>query len=88
LDAARVKSIIEVAVARFSEYQRLRDELAEANQKLEERKLIERAKGILMESRGMSEEEAYRTLRSMAMDRGKRMSEIAKQVIDMADLIG
>ena len=88
LEAARVKSIVEVAVARFDEYRRLREELADATQKLAERKLVERAKGILMKSRGMDEEGAYRALRSMAMDRGKRIGEIAQQLIDMADLIG
>jgi response regulator NasT len=87
LDAARVKSIVEVAVARFDEHQRLRAELAEVNLKLAERKLVERAKGILMKARGMDEEEAFHALRRMAMDRGKRLAEIAKQVIDMADLL-
>jgi len=87
LDAARVKSIVEVAVARFDEHQRLRAELAEVNLKLSERKLVERAKGILMKARGMDEEEAFQALRRMAMDRGKRLAEIARQVIDMADLL-
>jgi response regulator NasT len=87
LDAARVKSIVEVAVARFGEYQRLREELAEANLKLEERKLVERAKGILMKARGMDEDEAFQALRRMAMDRGKRLGEIAQQLIDMANLL-
>jgi response regulator NasT len=88
LDAARVKSIVEVAVARFGEHQRLRAELAEANLKLSERKRIERAKGILMKSRGVGEDEAYRMLRRIAMDRGKRLGEIAQQLIDMAELLG
>jgi two-component system, response regulator / RNA-binding antiterminator len=88
LDAARVKSIVEVAVARFHEHQRLREELAEANLKLEERKLVERAKGILMKARGMDEDEAFQALRRMAMDRGKRLGEIAQQLIDMTDLLG
>ncbi len=88
LDAARVKSIVEVAVARFDEHQRLRAELVEANLKLSERKLVERAKGILVKSRGMGEDEAYRMLRRMAMDRGKRLGEIAQQVIEMAGLLG
>jgi len=88
LDAARVKSIVEVAMARFDEHQRLRAELAEANLKLSERKLVERAKGILMKARGMDEEQAFQALRHMAMDRGKRLAEIARQVIDMADLLG
>jgi response regulator NasT len=87
LDAARVKSIVEVAVARFGEYQRLREELVDANQKLEERKLVERAKGILMKARGMDEDEAFQALRRMAMDRGKRLGEIAQQLIDMADFL-
>lgn len=87
LDPARVKSIVEVAVARFGEHQRLRDELADANQRLEERKLIERAKGILMKARAMDEEEAFQALRRMAMDRGKRIGEIAQQLIDMANLL-
>jgi response regulator NasT len=87
LDAARVKSIVEVAVARFGEYQRLREELADANLKLEERKLVERAKGILMKARAVGEDEAFQALRRMAMDRGKRLGEIAQQLIDMADLL-
>src|SRR5712692_8792025 len=88
LDAARVKSIVEVAVARFDEHQRLRAELLEANLKLSERKLVERAKGILMKSRGMGEDEAYRMLRRMAMDRGKRLGEIAQQLIDVTEFLG
>lgn len=87
LDAGRVKSIVEVAVARFDEHQRLRAQLADANLKLSERKLVERAKGILMKARGMDEDEAFQALRRMAMDRGKRLGEIAQQVIDMADLL-
>ena len=88
LDAARIKSIVEVAVARFDEHQRLRAELVEANLKLSERKLVERAKGILMKSRGIGEDEAYQALRRMAMDRGKRLGEIAQQVIELAGLLG
>jgi response regulator NasT len=88
LDAGRVKGIVEVAVARFEEYQKLVAELAEANLKLSERKLVERAKGILMKSRGMSEDEAYTAMRSMAMSRKKRLGEVARMVIDMAHIIG
>jgi response regulator NasT len=88
LDAARVQGIVEVAVARFDEYQRLVAELAEANLKLSERKLVDRAKGILMKSRGYSEDEAYHALRKLAMTRKKRLGDVARMVIDMADLIG
>jgi response regulator NasT len=88
LDPSRVKGIIDVAVARFKEYQELVSELAEANLKLSERKLIERAKGLLMKSRGFSEDEAYHALRRMAMTRKQRLGEVAKTVIDMADFLG
>ena len=88
LDATRVHGIVEVAVARFDEYQRLVSELAEANLKLSERKLVDRAKGILMKSRGFSEDEAYHALRKLAMTRKKRMGDAAKMVIDMEELIG
>ncbi len=88
LAAGRVKGIIDVAVARFDEYQRLVAELAEANLKLSERKLVDRAKGILMKSRGFNEDEAYHALRKLAMTRKKRMGDAAKMVIDMEDLLG
>jgi len=88
LDAGRVKGIVEVAVARFEEYQKLVAELAEANLKLSERKLVDRAKGILMKSRNMTEDEAYKAMRSLAMSRKKRLGEVARMVIDMADIIG
>ena len=88
LDAKRVEGIVEVAVARFEEYQRLVTELAEANLKLSERKLVDRAKGILMKSRGFNEDEAYHALRKLAMTRKKRMGDAAKIVIDMEDLLG
>jgi response regulator NasT len=88
LDPLRVKSIIDVAVARFEDFQNLREQLAQANLKLSERKLVERAKGILMRSRGLDEEAAYGLLRKFAMDRKLRMSEVAQQLIDAADLLG
>jgi len=88
LEAARVNSIIEVACARFEEFQRLRAELAEANLKLSERKLVERAKGLLMQQRGLSEDDAFHALRRLAMARKQRLGEIAQQVIDTAELLG
>jgi response regulator NasT len=88
LDASRVSSIVEVACARFEEFQRLRVELAEANLKLSERKLVERAKGLLMRSRGLSEDEAYHALRKLAMAKQQRLGETAQQFIDAADLLG
>jgi len=88
LDKRRIKGIIDAAVARFEDYQALRTQLAEANLKLSERKLVERAKGLLMKSRALDEDAAYSTLRKMAMDRKLRLVEVAQRVIDAADLLG
>lgn len=88
LDAGRVNSIVEVACARFDELQRLKDELADANLKLFERKLVERAKGLLMQSRGISEDQAYHALRKLAMSKKQRLGDVAQQLIDSAALLG
>ena len=88
LDPARVKSIVDVACARFEEYQNLRNELAATKSKLAERKIVERAKGLLMKSRGVDEERAYEMLRKLAMDRGKPLVDVAQQVIDLGSLLG
>ncbi len=82
-----LSGIIQVAAARFAEHKRLRDELKEAKDLLQERKLVDRAKNILMQSRGLDEAEAYRRMRSMAMNKGKRISEIAEAII-LADELG
>lgn len=87
LEPARLRSIIDVAVARFEEHQALKAELADATRKLSDRKRIEKAKGILMRSRGLDEEAAYAALRRLAMDRGQSMAEVARNVIDMAKLL-
>ena len=88
MDPTRIRTIIDVAVAHFEDFQRLRAELAEANLKLAERKLVERAKGLLMKSRGLDEGAAYALLRKFAMDRKLRLGEVARQLIDAADLLG
>jgi len=88
LDARRIKSIVAVAVARFHDFQALREQLADANLKLVERKLVERAKGLLMKSRGFDEDAAYSALRKMAMDRNLKLVEVAQRVVDAADLLG
>ena len=87
LDRNRIKSIIDAAVARFEDFQALRMQLAEAELKLSERKVVERAKGLLMKSRGLDEETAYLALRKMAMDRKLKLVEVAQRVIDAADLL-
>jgi response regulator NasT len=88
LDAGRVNTIVEVACARFDELQRIKVELADANLKLSERKLVERAKGLLMQSRGLSEDEAYHALRKLAMSKKLRLGDVAQQVLDAAELLG
>ncbi len=88
LDERRIRSIVEVAVARFEEQQDLRSQLAQANLRLAERKLIERAKGLLMKSRGLDEEAAYAALRKAAMDRNVKLAEIAQRVVDAVDFLG
>jgi response regulator NasT len=88
LDPARVRSIIEVAVARFEEFQRVREDLAQAQLKLRERKLVERAKGLLMKERGLDEDQAFHALRRLAMRRKLRLGELARQLVDAAELLG
>lgn len=87
LESKRVKSIIDIAIARFKEQQLLRDELKKTKSQLEERKLIDRAKGILIKSKGFTEDEAYHALRKLAMERNVAIGEMAKNVIAMADLL-
>lgn len=88
LDPARIKPIVEVAIARFREFEALRRELNDTRTKLTERKLIDRAKGLLMKKRNMSEDEAYQALRKMAMDKNTTVAEVARNIIDFSDLLG
>jgi response regulator NasT len=83
----RIRPVLEVACARFEELQALRSELARAQSTLAERKIIERAKGILMEKRGLSEEDAFRMLRKMAMSQGVRLAEVARHLLAAAKII-
>lgn len=88
INPRRVKPILEVAVARFKEFQALRDELEKTRNTLAERKVVDRAKGILMKKRGMDEETAYQALRKLAMDRNQRLADVARTVVEMAELLG
>jgi len=84
----RLDPIMRVAMERFETEQQLRAELHDTKNRLAERKVIERAKGILMKQRHCSEEEAFVALRSLAMQRGIRLDEAAQQVIDVTSLLG
>ncbi|MBI3784686.1 MAG: ANTAR domain-containing protein [Deltaproteobacteria bacterium] len=87
LSPERVRPILEVAIARFQEFQTLRRELDDAKSNLEERKVVERAKGILMKRRGMAEDEAFRLLRKMAMDRKIRLAALAREIVAAAEVL-
>ena len=83
-----IKPMIEVAMARFEHEENLRRELADVRGQLEDRKVVDRAKGLLMTRQGLSEQEAYARLRKAAMDKGIKLAEVAQRLIDAADLLG
>ncbi|MFN4351082.1 MAG: ANTAR domain-containing response regulator [Hylemonella sp.] len=94
LSAERIRPILDVALARFQHEQALRHELAETRSELDElsaelkdRKTIDRAKGLLMQRQGLSEQLAYEKLRKTAMDRGLKLAEVAQRMLDVADLL-
>ena len=84
---ARLASVLRVAIARFEQDKALREQLAQARSELSSRKVVDRAKGILMRSGGLGEEDAYHQLRKLAMDRGTKLVEIAQRVIDADELL-
>jgi len=84
----RIRPILDVALARFQHEQALRQELAQARTELHDRKVIDRAKGLLMQRQGLSEQEAYARLRKAAMDKGLKLAEVAQRMLDVADLLG
>jgi response regulator NasT len=86
LKKERVKAVLDTAISRFNAFNKLREELDHARAALDERKLVERAKGILMKQRGMSEEAAYALLRKAAMNENRRLSEVAQSVVTAASL--
>ena len=87
LTPARLAPVIDVAIARFEEHQELKRERDAATQKLAERKVVDRAKGVLMKARGMDEETAYAALRKLAMDRGQPLAKAAADVVEMAKVL-
>ena len=87
LQPERLEPVLQVAIARFEQDAALRHQLAKAEQQLAGRKLVERAKGVLMAESGLTEDEAYRRLRRLAMDRGLRLGDVARNVIDAHDLL-
>ena len=88
LAADRVKPVLEVAMARFQHEEALRRELTDARSQLSGRKVIDRAKGLLMKRHAVSEDEAYLRLRKAAMDKGMKLADVAQRILDVADLLG
>ncbi|WP_287876965.1 ANTAR domain-containing protein [Acidovorax sp.] len=84
----RIRPILDVAMARFAHEQALRTELADARTELQDRKTIDRAKGVLMQRQGLTEQAAYEKLRKTAMDKGLKLGEVARRMLDMVDLLG
>lgn len=87
LKTTRVRPVIDMAIAHFREYQSLRGELEKTKTSLTERKLIDRAKGLLMAQRSITEPEAYAMLRTLAMNRKRRMGDVAADIINTAEVL-
>jgi response regulator NasT len=83
----RVRPVLDVALARFRHEEALRGELAHALNALSQRKVVDRAKGLLMQRHGLSEPQAYARLRKAAMDKGLKLADVAQRIVDVADLL-
>lgn len=87
LKKERIKPILDLCVSRFNAFAKLQDELDRTKSALEERKVIDRAKGILMKLKGLTEEEAYVLMRSTAMREKKKIGEIAQSILTASELL-
>ena len=83
----RIKSILDLCISRFNAFSRLQNELEKTRSQLEERKVIDRAKGILMKVKGLTEDEAYVLMRSTAMREKKKIGEIAQSILTASELL-
>jgi response regulator NasT len=86
LKKERIKSILDLCISRFNAFSRLQTELEQTKSALEERKVIDRAKGILMKAKNLSEEQAYALLRKTAMNENRKIAEVAQSVVTAAEL--
>lgn len=86
-DVSRVQPVIDVAIARFEELQHLYKKLEKVETALLERKIVERAKGLVMKRRSCDEQTAYRAIQKAAMDRNLKMVDVARQVLNVSDLM-
>jgi len=83
----RVKPVLDVTISRFQAFHRLQEELTQAKSALEERKLVEQAKAILMRRHGIGEDKAYALLRRSAMNQSRKLAEIARALVTAAELL-
>ncbi|WP_298351649.1 ANTAR domain-containing protein [Rhodoblastus sp.] len=87
LKKERVKTIVDVSISRFNAFARLREELAQAQSQLADRKAIDQAKALVMKAKNISEDRAYAMMRKVAMNEGKKIAEIARSIITAAELL-
>ena len=87
LKKERMQPILQTCISRFNAFRKLREELDEARSQLEERKLIDRAKGVVMRLKGLAEEEAYALLRNTAMNEKRKLVDIARSIITAAEVL-
>ena len=88
LKKERIKQIMDIAILRFNAFARLTQELEQARSQLDDRKIVDRAKGILMATRGFTEAQAHEALRSSAMNQNRRIVDIAQSLVTVTDLLG
>ncbi len=87
LHRERIKPVLDLAISRFNAFSRLNTELETTRAALAERKLVDRAKGILMKMKGIDEEEAYKILRRTAMNQNRKIGDIARSVVTAAEIL-
>ncbi|MBX9819372.1 MAG: ANTAR domain-containing protein, partial [Afipia birgiae] len=87
LKKERIKPILDLCISRFNAFAKLQDELDRTKSALEDRKILDRAKGLLMKAKGLTEEEAYVLIRSTAMREKKKIGEIAQSIVTAAELL-
>jgi len=88
INQTQIMPVVEVAVARFREFQALRQELEDVKSKLADRKIIEKAKGMIMSRKGLDEDGAYQLLRKNAMSQNKRLIDVARTLVSVEELLG
>jgi len=88
LSTTHLNSVMEVAIANFKAFQRLRTELEDTKMRLQDRKDVDKAKGILMQHRNLNEEDAYQLLRKMAMDRNMKIGDASRNFVAAMSLLG